>query len=104
MGTKALRGAMPFTTVPSGRYTSPSALNPGPPVKPSSTRISGLPSSRPRHDGGTVPVTCSHMVDHGGPHGVPGVISWKSWPTASANGTGSPGAAQAVTVRGAEST
>ncbi|SHY50800.1 Uncharacterised protein [Mycobacteroides abscessus subsp. abscessus] len=32
------------------------------------------------------------------------VISWKSWPTASANGTGSPGASQAVTVRGAEST
>ncbi len=104
MGTNALRGAMPFTTVPSGRYTNPSALKPGPPVKPSSTLISGAPSDRPRHRSGTVPVTCSHIVDQGGPQGVPGVISVNSWAAASANGTGSPGAVHAVSVSGAEST
>ncbi len=72
----------------------PSAWKPGlAPVKPRSTSSSGAVQSA-----GTAPVTCSHTVPHGRPHASPGANGRNSCPTATANGTGSPGAVHASTV------
>src|SRR6476659_5981365 len=95
-GTAWLSGATPLIVVPSGRQTSPSAWNPGldwenPRSITSSTAVpsSGQPS-------GSRPVTWNQVVLHGAPHARPGATDAKSWPTASANGTGSPGAVHAA--------
>jgi hypothetical protein len=50
-----------------------------------------------------VPVTWNHTVPHGLPHGEPTGNGVNSCRTASANGTGSPGAVHAVTWSGTRS-
>ncbi len=52
---------------------------------------------------GTVPVTWNHTVPHGRPHGEPTANGAYSCRTASAKGTGSPGAVHAVTSTGTRS-
>src|SRR5690242_6779174 len=88
---------MPPSTTPSGEYTVPSAWKPGPaPVNPRSTTSSGC-----AQPAGTAPVTWNHTVPHGRPHASPTAKGRYSRPTASANGTGSPGAVHAATRAGA---
>lgn len=99
--THWLRGLMPFTGVPSGRYTSPSHWKPGMFSSKPRSRIAS--TVRPAHASGTVPVTRNQLVPHGAPQRVPTVIGSTSAASPSATGTGSPGACHTATSRGTDS-
>ena len=89
--------------VPSGRQARPSALKPGPPVKPRSMAISTRVPGTSLQPAGTAPCTCSQSVDQGRPQRVPAAIGSYVPATASANGTGSSGTGQACRLSGCRS-
>ena len=73
-GTQVLSGFSALMVLPSGRYTSPSAWNPGQDwLKPRSITSS---TSLPRASAGTVPVTWIQLVPQAGPHCWPTAKGW----------------------------